>query len=117
MKREIVMIGFILTVIGAIEFLIEYYQVLTLMNVTGIVLLIFGIFLLVVGVISSESKITKNDYDLKSPTPDEKTTTKQVPQPSASKPTSVRNCPQCGRQVSSDAHLCPYCGYDLLEYR
>lgn len=117
MKREIVMIGFILTVIGAIEFLIEYYQVLTLMNVTGIVLLIFGIFLLVVGVISSESKITKNDYVLKSGTPDKKTTSKQEPQSSTSKPTSVRNCPQCGRQVSSDAHLCPYCGYDLLEYR
>ncbi len=114
MKREIVMIGCILFVFGAIEFLIEYYQVSTLMNVTGIALLIFGIFLLFVGVLSSET--TKSDYDAISGIPDQKAAPKQVLQPSASKP-ALRNCPKCGRQVSSDAHLCPYCGYDLLECR
>lgn len=115
MKRALVMIGGILLIVGVIEFLIEYYQVLSLMNVTGIVLLVFGCFVLFVGVLSSE--ITKDDYAVISGTPDQKTGQKQAAQSSVSKPASERNCPKCGRQVSSDAHLCPYCGYDLLECR
>ncbi len=115
MKREMVIIGCILVVIGAIEFLIEYYQVSTLMNLTGIVLLIFGIFLFIVGVASSE--MSKSDYDAIVSPAKQKAISKQVSQSSASKQTPVQNCPKCGRQVPSDAHLCPYCGYDILECR
>jgi Uncharacterised protein family UPF0547 len=112
MKREIVIIGLLLILIGVIEFLIEYYQVSTLMNVTDVALLIVGVFLFFVGVSSSE--VTKSDYDAKGVTPELEIGQKQVPRSSASK--SV-NCPKCGRQIPSDAHLCPYCGFDVLECR
>ncbi len=85
------------------------------MNLTGIVLLIFGIFLFVVGVASSE--ITKSDYDAILAPAKQKAMSEQGSPASALKQTPVKNCPKCGRQVSSDAHLCPYCGYDLLECR
>ncbi len=115
MKRESVIIGLLLIGIGGIEFLIEYYQVSTLMNVTGIALLIVGVFIFFVGI--SASEVTKSDYDAKGVTPEPETAQRQVPQSSSSTPGSVRNCPKCGRQIPSDAHLCPYCGFDVLECR
>ncbi len=111
MRKDIIAIGIIVTIIGSIFFIIgsshkptyslfydqtdyEFYNTLELF---GIIILITGIIILIMGFVSKTKRLLPSQsvyqYPYKQPTGQQ-----------------IRFCAKCNRQIPFDSNLCSFCG-------